>query len=69
MLDTIKKNSWNIKLAPETTGKHSAFGSLDETIKIAKETKCAICIDPAHLYARNNGNIDFKEVLDKLEVL
>ena len=69
MLDTIKRNNWTIKLAPETTGKHSAFGSLDETIKIAKETKCDICIDPAHLYARNNGQIDFKEVLDKLEIL
>lgn len=69
MLDTINKNSWNVKLAPETTGKHSAYGSLDETIRLAKETKCDICIDPAHIYARSNGHIDFKEVLDKVEVL
>lgn len=69
LLEIINKNSWNIKLSPETTGKHSAFGSLDETIKIAKETKCDICIDPAHIYARNNGKIDFGEMLDKLEVL
>lgn len=69
MMYTIKNNSWNIKLAPETTGKHSAFGSLDETIKLVKETKCDICIDPAHLYARNNGTLNFKEMLDKLEVL
>ena len=69
MLDVINKNSWDILLSPETTGKHSAFGSLDETIKIAKETKCNICIDPAHIYARGNGVINFSEVLDKLEVL
>ncbi|MBI2670442.1 TIM barrel protein [Candidatus Woesearchaeota archaeon] len=69
MLETINRSGWNVKLAPETTGKHSAFGSLDEIIKIVKETKCDICIDPAHLYARNNGTINFKEMLDKLEVL
>ncbi len=69
MIETINKNGWGTKLAPETTGKHSAFGSLDETIRLVKETKCDICIDPAHLYARNNGNLDFKEMLDRLEVL
>ncbi|MEK6974575.1 MAG: TIM barrel protein [Nanoarchaeota archaeon] len=69
IMDTIKKNSWNIKIAPETTGKHSAFGSLDETIRLARETGCYLCIDPAHIYARNNGSIDFKEMLDKLKPL
>lgn len=69
MLKVIKNNGWNIKLAPETTGKHSAFGSLDETIKIVRQTGCDICIDPAHIYARGNGIIDFAEMLDKLEVL
>lgn len=69
MLEVIKRKGWEIKLAPETTGKHSAFGSLDETIKIAKETKCDLCTDPAHIYARGNGVINFSEILDKLEVL
>lgn len=69
MLDTIKKSKWNVLLSPETTGKHSALGSLDETIRLAQETKCSICLDPAHLFARNNGKIDFAEVFDKLEQL
>ena len=67
MMDTIRKNGWNVRLSPETTGKHSALGSLDETIRLAKETGCSFNIDFAHLYARNYGKIDYKEVLDKIQ--
>ena len=63
----IEEKKWKVKLAPETTGKVSVFGSLDETLKLAKETKTAFCIDFAHLKARNNGDIDFKEVIKKLK--
>jgi len=63
----IKEKKWNVQLAPETTGKVSVFGSLDETLKLAKETGTAFCIDFAHLKARNNGKIDFKEVIEKLK--
>ncbi|MFH0832941.1 MAG: TIM barrel protein [Candidatus Aenigmatarchaeota archaeon] len=69
IMSVIKEKKWNVRLAPETTGKHSAFGSLDETIAIAKELKCGLCIDLAHLYARNNGKIDYAEVLDKVNAL
>ncbi len=62
----IKQKKWNVKLAPETTGKINVFGSLGETLKLAKETKTSFCIDFAHLKARNLGNIDFKEVIKKL---
>jgi deoxyribonuclease-4 len=67
MMRTIDKNKWDVFLAPETTGKHSALGSLDETLRLVKETGCKFTTDPAHLYARNYGKIDFGEVLDKLE--
>ncbi len=69
MLRTIEKKKWNVLLSPETTGKHSALGSLEETIRLAKETGCSLCIDPAHIYARNYGKIDFAEVLDRLKPL
>ncbi|MBU2520272.1 MAG: TIM barrel protein [Nanoarchaeota archaeon] len=69
MMKTIKKEKWNCRLAPETTGKHSALGSLDETIRLVKETGCFMCIDFAHLYARNYGKIDYGEVLDKVKEL
>jgi len=67
MMDTIRKKGWSSTLSPETTGRHSALGSLDETIRLVKETGCSFNIDFAHLYARNYGKIDYKEVLDKLE--
>lgn len=69
MNETIRSNKWNVSLAPETTGKHSAFGSLDETIRLAKEAKTSICLDLAHLYARNMGVIDYSEVLDRVGAL
>ena len=67
MMETIREKGWNVRLSPETTGKHSALGSLEETIRLVKETKCSFNIDFAHLYARNYGKIDYKEVLDKLQ--
>lgn len=67
--ETIKRNRWKVRLAPETTGKHSALGSLKETIQLAKETKCFLCIDPAHLFARKYGKIDFAEVFDAVKPL
>jgi deoxyribonuclease-4 len=69
MMDTIQRKGWNVTLSPETTGKHSALGSLDETIRLAKETKCSFNIDFAHLYARNYGKIDYKDVLDEIHAL
>ena len=66
MQDIMKKNGWNTKLAPETTGKPSQFGSFEEVLQLSKETGCSFCIDFAHLLARN-GSIDYYEVADKLK--
>lgn len=63
----IKKRKWDVKLAPETTGKLSAFGNLDEIIELTKKARCSFCVDFAHLYARRQGEIDFAEVLGKLK--
>ncbi|RLI98358.1 MAG: endonuclease IV [Candidatus Aenigmatarchaeota archaeon] len=69
MLAAIKEKKWNCQLAPETTGKHSALGSLEETIMLSNETGCSMCIDFAHLFARNSGQLDYGKVLDKVEPL
>ena len=46
----------------------SQFGDLDELIRLVKETKCSLCIDFAHLYARNGkGKIDYNEIFNKLK--
>jgi len=65
--EKIRHNGFNVKLAPETTGKLNVFGDLDETLRLVKETKCHFCIDFAHLYARNQGKINYKEIFEKLK--
>ncbi|MCD6367796.1 MAG: TIM barrel protein [Candidatus Aenigmarchaeota archaeon] len=72
IIEKIKELGWKCKIAPETTGKKTQFGSLDELIMLLKEigTKHAtICVDFAHLWARNGGKVNYKEVFEKLEEL
>ncbi|UZE94316.1 MAG: TIM barrel protein [Candidatus Pacearchaeota archaeon] len=67
MQRVIKKKGWKVKLAPETTGKASQFGSLDELLKLVRETKCHFCIDFAHMLARVQGKINYKEIFEKIK--
>ena len=67
LIKIIKKNKWNVEIAPEITGKKSQFGGLDILLRLSKETGCSICIDFAHLYARNAGKIDYDEVFKKIK--
>ncbi|MFC1728242.1 TIM barrel protein [Nanoarchaeota archaeon] len=62
---TIKKNKWNVILCPETTGKGSQFGDLEELTRLAKETGCGVCVDFAHLLARYNGEMTYDEMARK----
>ncbi len=62
----------NIWIRPETTGKASQFGDLDELLKISSEVeKVMPVIDFAHLHARNGGGNnsfeDFRDMLSKVE--
>jgi deoxyribonuclease-4 len=63
----IKQKKWNVILCPETTGKASQFGDIDELLKLSKETGCSLCVDFAHLKARNNGKIDYDEIFEKIK--
>ncbi len=65
----IKAKKWDVVLAPETTGKPTQFGDLDELIRLNKETKCHLTVDFAHLKARYNGDIDYEEVMRKIKPL
>jgi deoxyribonuclease-4 len=62
----ISKNKWKVILCPEITGKPSQFGSVEELLKLMRETGCGICVDFAHLYARCQGDIDYAGVLKGL---
>ena len=67
-LKIIKKNKWNVEISPEITGKKSQFGSLDELFRLSKETNCSMCVDFAHILARNN-EINYSKVFAKLKQL
>ncbi|MBW3015054.1 TIM barrel protein [Candidatus Woesearchaeota archaeon] len=69
MQSYIKKKRWKIQISPETTGKPSQFGDIDELLRLRKETGCGIVIDFAHIYARNNGKIDYPEIFKKIKHL
>lgn len=63
----IKRNKWKIEIAPETTGKLNVFGNIDEILRLVEETGCSFCIDFAHLYARSQGKINYKEIYKKIK--
>ena len=63
----IKQKQWDVILSPETTGKGSQFGDIDELLRLKKETGCHLTIDFAHLKARNNGKIDYDELFKKIK--
>ncbi len=68
--EKIEKNNWNIKFGLETMGKQKSFGTLKEIIEICKRLKNVIpYLDLAHIYARNGGQINYKEIFDELKVL
>lgn len=62
----------NYTFAPETTGKKSQFGSLDELIEICRSfDNFAPTVDFAHMHARSGGIIktkdDYAKIFDKIE--
>jgi len=62
----------NAKIGPETMGKQSQFGSLDEVIGICEEVEqTQLVLDWSHLHAREFGRFrtvdDFRKVVEKIE--
>jgi len=69
---TLSEEGVKLWIRPETTGKASQFGDIDELIKLSQEVEQVMpCVDFAHLHARSNGKFntykEFSEVLEKLE--
>jgi len=64
--EDVSQKGWKVKLCPEITGKPSQFGSLEELLRLKKETGCGITVDFSHLYARQQGDIDYVRILRKL---
>ncbi|MBE7706635.1 MAG: hypothetical protein E7Z91_05285 [Cyanobacteria bacterium SIG30] len=67
----MEEKNLNIWIRPETTGKKSQWGDLDEVIKLSKDfNKVLPCIDFAHLHARSNGKFntydEFSKIFEKI---
>lgn len=53
---TLEEENNNVWIRPETTGKGTQWGTLEEIVKLSKEfKKVQPCIDFAHIHARYNG--------------
>ncbi|MBI2143748.1 TIM barrel protein [Candidatus Woesearchaeota archaeon] len=56
VIDQLKNSSCNIMIRPETTGKRSQFGDLNEILQLCREVEQVMpCIDYAHMHAREGG--------------
>lgn len=54
--ETLNKENNKIWVRPETTGKASQWGDLDEIVRISKEFEFVLpCVDFSHIHARYNG--------------
>jgi deoxyribonuclease-4 len=56
LVSRLNDEGIEVILRPETTGKGTQFGSLQENVRLGAEIKNVLpCIDFAHLHARSNG--------------
>lgn len=73
LLDKMKEENYQVLISPETMGKTSVFGSLEEILGLVKDLNINLCIDFSHLHARSNGEIngyeDFCAILDAVKAV
>jgi len=71
IISTLKENKIKIRISPETTGKASQFGSIEELLQLSEELPIAPCIDFSHLHARSGGlentYEEFRATFEKVE--
>lgn len=72
IISELKSSGNKITVRPETTGRGSQFGSLEEILSLSSEIGGVLpCIDFSHLHARSGGKMnseaDFRQILEKSE--
>ena len=72
IVSTLKKEGISIWVRPETTGKATQFGNVDEILQLSQELDNVMpCIDFAHFHARTNGKYnsynEFCSILEAIE--
>lgn len=67
IVDEVKSKNLKIWIRPETTGKETQFGSLDEIISLSQEIDQVLpCVDFSHIHARSGGKFNTKQEFDDL---
>lgn len=71
IIDVLERENIKVWVRPETTGKATQWGDLDEIIRLSNEFEQVLpCIDFSHLHARSAGEYntydEFSRVLEKL---
>lgn len=62
IIEVVEKEGVKVWIRPETTGKSTQWGDLDEVINLSKEFKQVLpCIDFSHLHARTGGGMNTYE--------
>lgn len=72
IVDVLDKEGIDVWVRPETTGKSTQWGDIDEIIRLSKEFDRVLpCVDFSHLHARTAGEFntydEFARVLEKME--
>ena len=72
IIKTLKNEGNNIWIRPETTGKETQFGNVDEILQLSEEFDNVMpCVDFAHFHARTNGKYntyaEFSSILESIE--
>lgn len=71
IIEVVEKEGLKVWIRPETTGKVTQWGDLDEIIRLSKEFKQVLpCVDFSHLHARTGGGLnsydDFCMMFEKI---
>ena len=71
IISVLEKEGINVWVRPETTGKGTQWGDLDEIIALSKEFEQVLpCVDFSHIHARTAGKYntydEFAYILDKI---
>ena len=71
IIEILEKENINVWIRPETTGKATQWGDIDEIINLSKEFEQVLpCVDFSHLHARSVGEYntydEFSKVLEKI---
>ncbi|MFH1773407.1 MAG: TIM barrel protein [Methanobacteriota archaeon] len=71
ILEWLDARKIDVCLRPETTGRKTQFGTIEEIINLSRELKNVLpCIDFSHIHARTrtyNSYEEFSEILAKIE--